>query len=64
MTSTAIAENSPDLKKIYYKKVRQYTSSENWLRRFLIFLLVIWMTVAVLLPVYQLIDRSMHAEVK
>jgi iron(III) transport system permease protein len=48
---------------IFTKKVRQKTSSENWLRRLLILLLVVWMTVAVIFPVYQLIDRSMHAEV-
>ena len=57
------SDTLPDRKKIYLKKVRQYTSSENWLRRFLILLLVIWMAVAVLLPVYQLVDRSMHAEI-
>ncbi len=45
------------------QKVRQRTSSENWLKRALIFLMIIWMLVAVLLPVYQLIDRSMHADV-
>ena len=52
-----------DPQTVVLKKVRQKTSSENWLRRALIFLLVIWMLVAVILPVYQLIDRSMHAEV-
>jgi len=44
-------------------KVRQKTSPENWLKRTLIFLVIIWMSVAVLFPVYQLIDRSMHADV-
>ena len=50
-------------RRIYSKKVRQDTSRENWLRRALIFLLIVWMTVAVLLPVYQLIDQSLHAEI-
>lgn len=63
MTSSTIAENFLDFNRIARKKVRQYTSSENWLRRFMIWLLVLWMTVAVLLPVYQLLERSMHAEV-
>ena len=52
-----------DPQTVVLKKVRQKTSSENWLKRTLIFLLVLWMLVAVILPVYQLIDRSMHAEV-
>lgn len=52
-----------DPQTVVLKKVRQKTSSENWLKRTLIFLLVLWMLVAVIFPVYQLIDRSMHAEV-
>ncbi len=52
-----------DPQSVVLKKVRQNTSAENWLKRALIFLLVLWMLVAVVLPVYQLIDRSMHAEV-
>jgi len=40
MTSAEIAQNFLDFNKIARQKVRQYTSSENWLRRFLIFLLV------------------------
>jgi iron(III) transport system permease protein len=69
-SDTASIENNPpvagptfDPQSVVSKKVRQKTSSENWLRRALIFLLVIWMLVAVVFPVYQLIDRSMHAEV-
>lgn len=49
--------------KVYKQKVRQDTSGENWLRRFLILLLIVWMTVAVLFPTYQLADRSLNAEV-
>jgi len=60
---TIASSFSADTRRIYLKKVRQHTSSENWLRRFLILLLVIWMTVAVIFPVYQLIDRCLHAEV-
>ena len=60
-----LPDNAPlfDPQTVVLKKVRQNTSSENWLKRALIFLLVLWMLVAVVLPVYQLIDRSMHAEV-
>ena len=57
------SDSSFDPQTVVLKKVRQKTSSENWLKRTLIFLLVLWMLVAVILPVYQLIDRSMHAEV-
>ncbi len=57
------ADRAFDPQTVIKEKVRQKTSSENWLKRALIFLVIIWMSVAVLFPVYQLIDRSMHAEV-
>lgn len=52
-----------DPQTVVSKKVRQNTSGENWLKRALIFLMIVWMVMAVLLPVYQLIDTSMHAEI-
>ena len=52
-----------DPQTVVSRKVRQNTSAENWLKRVLILLVIIWMLVAVLFPVYQLIDHSMHAEV-
>ena len=58
-----LKDRSFDPQSVVGKKVRQRTSSENWLKRGLIFLMIIWMCVAVLFPVYQLIDRSMHADV-
>ena len=57
------SDRSFDPQTVVLKKVRQKTSSENSLKTPFIFLLVLWMLVAVILPVYQLIDRSMHAEV-
>ena len=72
MPGLDIASTQQDLNKahrifdpqtVVAKKVWQKTSPENWLKRALIFLMIIWMIVAVLLPVYQLIDRSMHADV-
>ena len=72
MPGLDIASTGQDLNKahrifdpqtVVAKKVWQKTSPENWLKRALIFLMIIWMIVAVLLPVYQLIDRSMHADV-
>ncbi len=48
---------------VFKRRVRQDTSGENWLRRILIFLLIAWMTVAVVFPMYQLVDQALHAEV-
>ncbi len=52
-----------DPQTVIFKKVRQNTSSENWLRRALILLMILWMVVVVAFPLYQLMDRSLHGEV-
>ena len=62
-TSNNAAAPPVDPRTVISRRVRQDTSGENWLRRLLIFLLIAWMIVAVVFPVYQLVDQSLHAEV-
>jgi hypothetical protein len=43
--------------------VKQERSAENRLRLVLVFLTVLWLGITVVLPVYELLDRSLHVDV-
>lgn len=43
--------------------VKQERSAENRLRLLLVFLTVLWLGITVVLPVYELLDRSLHVDV-
>lgn len=59
---SVLSASALNIQEIQGKRVKQDTSGENWLRRLLIFLLIFWMTVAVVFPVYQLVDRALNAD--
>lgn len=48
---------------LFAGKVRQERSRENWLRLFLLVLMVLWLFVTVVLPVYEVLDRSIYMDV-
>lgn len=48
---------------LFSGKVRQDRSRENWLRLFLMVLMVLWLFLTVVLPVYEVLDRSLFTDV-
>lgn len=45
------------------KRVKQYTSFENRIRQIIIFLMILWLFVTVVMPVYEVLERSLYTEV-
>ena len=45
------------------KRVKQYTSFENRIRQIIIFLMILWLFVTVVMPVYEVLKRSLYTEV-
>jgi iron(III) transport system permease protein len=56
------SENTSSNRKVFRRIIGQRSTAEDWIRRFLIFLICAWLFVGVVLPLYQVILRSLYAE--